>query len=197
MAKSKRAARKHRNRRSRRIRSHRGGASPIADNLYGSSASNQSLAQGEDFAQYHQAQHGGSAPLEQAFGTLDPGLRGSAMLNGIDQAIADSAMLRDDTLAQPMEDQSGGHRRRRRRTQKRKGRKSQRSQRRNQRRSQQRRSQRRSQQGGNHQALGYQLVNAPGLLLDNKSDYDHAGLNPDYYTGSSTEQYDATMRDRS
>jgi len=112
------------------------------------------------------------------------------MLNGIDQAIADSAMLRDETLAPTMEDQSGGRRRRRRRTQRRKGRKSQRkSQRRNQ--------QRRSQQGGNHQALGYQLVNAPGLLLDNKAAYDNAGLNPDYYLGTSTEQYDATMRDRS
>ena len=135
------------------------------------------------------------------------------MLNTIDAAIADSAQLRDPTLAPTMEDQSGG-RRRRRRTQKGKGRKSQKSQRRNQRRSQQggkgcksqrksqrrnqqRRNQRRSQQGGNHQALGYQLVNAPGLLLDNKSDYDHAGLNPDYYMGTSTEQYDATMRDRS
>ena len=114
------------------------------------------------------------------------------MLNTIDAAIADSAQLRDPTLAPTMEDQSGG-RRRRRRTQKGKGRKSQKSQRRNQ----QRRNQRRSQQGGNHQALGYQLVNAPGLLLDNKSDYDHAGLNPDYYMGTSTEQYDATMRDRS
>jgi hypothetical protein len=109
-----------------------------------------------------------------------------------------------------MEDQSGGRRRRNCRTQKGKGRKSQKSQRRSQqggkgcksqrksqRRNQRRNQQRRSQQGGNHQALGYQLVNAPGLLLDNKSDYDHAGLNPDYYMGTSTEQYDATMRDRS
>jgi hypothetical protein len=132
------------------------------------------------------------------------------MLNGIDQAITDSAQLRDPTLAPTMEDQSGG----RRRTQKGKGRKSQKSQRKSQRRSQQggkgcksqRKSQRRNQQRRNQQrrnqqgggsALGYQLVNAPGLLLDNKSDYDHAGLNPDYYMGTSTEQYDATMRDRS
>lgn len=122
------------------------------------------------------------------------------MLNGIDQAIADSAVLRDPTLAPMMEDQSGGRRRRRnRRTQKRKGGSQRRNQRRNQQRRSQRRSQRRNQQRRNQQgggdALGYQRVDAPGLLLDNKAAYDNAGLNPDYYQGTSTEQYDATRRD--
>jgi hypothetical protein len=88
---------------------------------------------------------------------------------------------------------------------KRKGKKSKKSQK-SQRRSQksQRRSQksqrRRRQQGGEMPALGYQLVGAPGLLLDSAKQYSNAGLNPDYTGGISTnylstEQMDANARD--
>ena len=126
MAKSRRSGKKV-----RRSRRHRGGvyslasAAPVSDL---SPVPTRSDRQGQDFASYHEAQHGGSAPLSQAFTTLDPNLRGSAMLNGIDMAIADSALLHDDTLAtqyseQGAADQSGGKRRRKRRATKRRGQK--------------------------------------------------------------------------
>ena len=54
-------------------------------------------------------------------------------------------------------------------------------------------NQRRRQGGG---SLGYAPVNAPGLLLDNNRAYTQAGLNPEYYQSSSTEQLLADMRDR-
>jgi len=166
--------------------------------------------QGVDFSKYHQEQHGGSAPLSEAFVTLDSNLRGSAMMNGIDQAIAASALLHDETLATkevPVADQSGGKRHkkmhkksRKQRSQKQRSQKQRaQKQRAQKQRSQKRRqSQRkRSQQGGGMPALGYDTVSAPGLLLDNKEAYSRAGLNPDYYKGTSTEQLAADMRDRS
>ena len=159
--------------------------------------SKQSLAQGKDFAQYHDAQHGGSAPLAQAFGTLDPNLRGSAMMNGLDQAISDSALLHDDTLAteQGAAAQSGGKKRRRRSQKKsHKKRRSQKRQSQKKRRNQKKKSQ---QRGGGMPPLGYESVTAPGLLLDNKEAYSRAGLNPAYYEGTSTEQWAADLRDRS
>jgi len=157
--------------------------------------------QGKDFLSYHVDQHsttrpnqsGGSAPLSQAFNTLDPNLRGSAMLNGIDKAIADSALLHDDTLAtqyseQGAADQSGGKRRRKRRATKRRG----------QRRRRQSQRKRRNQRGGGGMPpLGFEPVGASGRLLDNMEQYSRAGLNPDYYKGTSTEQWAADMRDRS
>jgi hypothetical protein len=79
---------------------------------------------------------------------------------------------------------------------KRKGKKSQKSQRRSQ-----KSQRRRRQQGGEMPALGYQLVGAPGLLLETSKQYSDAGLNPDYTGGISTnylstEQMDANARDR-
>jgi hypothetical protein len=53
---------------------------------------------------------------------------------------------------------------------------------------------RRRRQGGG--SLGYAPVTAPGLLLDNNRAYTQAGLNPEYYQSSSTEQLLADMRDR-
>ena len=49
-------------------------------------------------------------------------------------------------------------------------------------------------------SLGYDLVGAPGLLLDSAKQYSNAGLNPDYTGGISTnyvstEQMDANKRD--
>jgi multidrug efflux pump subunit AcrA (membrane-fusion protein) len=50
------------------------------------------------------------------------------------------------------------------------------------------------QQGG--AVLGYDSVSAPGLLLPTQSMYNQAGLNPQYYLGTSTEQADAIARDQ-
>ena len=197
MAKSRRGGKKLKETRRRRHRL-RGGVAPVDYELY-QEMSKQSLAQGTDFLKYHDAQHGGSAPLGQAFETLDPNLRGSAMMNGLDQAISDSALLHDDTLAthyskQESADQSGGKRRRRhkKRTQKK------RAQKKSRRGSQKkRRNQKKSQRGGGMPPLTPDSVNAPGLLLGSKEAYGHAGLNPAYYQGTSTEQWAADQRDRS
>jgi len=55
--------------------------------------------------------------------------------------------------------------------------------------------QRRRRQGGGG-TLGYAPVGAPGLLLDSNRAYTQAGLNPEYYKSTSTEQLVADMRDR-
>ena len=51
----------------------------------------------------------------------------------------------------------------------------------------------RKQRGG--ATLGFDSVSAPGLLLPTQSMYNQAGLNPQYYLGTSAEQMDATRRD--
>ena len=175
---------------------------PIGDSLYGSSSSNQSLAQGTDFARYHEAQHGGAADYGQAFDILsDQQMLASSMSDGQLKAIADVRGLHDaqppalgPTPASPgmgnggptgsCGTMTGGRRRRRRTTKKgKKGKKSKKS----------KKSRRRRQGGG---SLGYAPVTAPGLLLDNNRAYTQAGLNPEYYQSSSTEQLLADMRDR-
>jgi len=195
MAKSRRGGKKRIQTRRRTLR---GGVAPVGYDLY-QEMSDKSLAQGKDFAQYHDAQHGGSAPLGQAFETLDPNLRGSAMMNGIDKAIADSALLHDDTLAteQRSADQSGGKRRHKKRRTQKKSKKSKKSKRSQKKSKKSKRSQKKRQQGGGMPPLTPELVTAPGLLLDNKEAYSRAGLNPAYYQGTSTEQWAADMRDRS
>jgi len=167
----------------------------------------QSMQQGLNYLNYHRAQHGGMAPFPQSVEgqVLGDGLRGPALLNSLDKAYADIAGLKDPqptpipSLADGrvavdgaiplmgVSKQTGGRKRR--------GKKSQRRGRKSQRRSQRRRR----QQGGS--ALGYQLVGAPGLLLDSAKQYSNAGLNPDYTGGISTnyvstEQMDANARDR-
>ena len=59
---------------------------------------------------------------------------------------------------------------------------------------QQQKQQQQQQQGG--AVLGYNSVSAPGLLLPTQSMYNQAGLNPQYYLGTSTEQADAIARDQ-
>ena len=192
---------------------------PLADSLYGSSSSQMSLSQGDDYESYHRAQHGGMAPYGQAFDIMSDGnMLSSSMSDGQLRAIADVRGLHDaqppalgPTPASPGTTNGGssgscgamtGGRRRRRRSQ-RQQRKSQRQQRKSQKRQrQQRKSQRqqkrqrsqRNQRGG--ASLGYAPVGAPGLLLDNNRAYTQAGLNPEYYQSSSTEQLLADMRDR-
>jgi len=168
---------------------------PIADSLYGSSASQMSLSQGDDYESYHAAQHGGMAPYGQAFSIMTDGnMLSSSMSDGQLRAIADVRGLHDaqppalgPTPASPGTTNGGpsgscgtmsGGRRRRRSQKKRK--------------SQKKRSQK-QQRGG--ASLGYAPVGAPGLLLDNNRAYTQAGLNPEYYQSSSTEQLLADMRD--
>ena len=187
----------------------------MADSLYGSSSSQMSLAQGQDYESYHQAQHGGAAPYGQAFTIMsDPNMLSSSMSDGQLNAITEVRGLRDaqppalgPTPASPGTTNGGpsgscgtmtGGRRRRRRSQKKgkksqKSQKSQRQQKRQKSQRQQRSQKKRNQRGG--AALGYAPVGAPGLLLDNNRAYTQAGLNPEYYQSSSTEQLLADFRD--
>jgi hypothetical protein len=182
---------------------------PVADSLYGSSSSQMSLSQGQDFGAYHQAQHGGMADYGKAFDVMtDQNMLSSSMSSGQLNAIAEVRPLSDaqppplgPTPASPgttnggpsgsCSSMAGGRRRRRRRSQK-KSKKSKKSQK-QQKRQRSQKNQRRRQGGG--AALGYAPVGAPGLLLDNNRAYTQAGLNPEYYQSSSTEQLLADMRD--
>jgi hypothetical protein len=171
----------------------------------------QSMEQGLNYLNYHRAQHGGMAPFPQSVEgqVLGDGLRGSALMNPLDKAFADIAGLKDPqptpipSLADGrvavdgaiplmgVSKQTGGKKRRGQK----KGRRSQRRSQKKGRRSQRRRR----QQGGS--ALGYELVGAPGRLLETPKQYSDAGLNPDYTGGISTnyvstEQMDANARDR-
>jgi hypothetical protein len=209
MAKSHRKS--HRRMRKTHRRHHRRGGylqlspAPISDSLFGSPSSMQSLAQGDDFAKYHVAQHGGAADYGQAFDILsDQQMLASSMSDGQLKAIADVRGLHDaqppplgPTPASPGMGNGGptgscgtmtGGRRRRRRT----NRKNRKNNKRNKK-SRRNKNQRRRQGGG---SLGYAPVTAPGLLLDNNRAYTQAGLNPEYYQSSSTEQLLADMRDR-
>ena len=211
MAKSHRKSHRKGQRRMRKThrRHHRRGGylqlspAPISDSLYGSASSKMSLAQGTDFARYHEAQHGGAADYAQAFDVLnDPQLLASSMSDGQLKAIADVRGLHDEqppalgpTPASPGMSNGGptgscgtmtGGRRHRHSHKKRKNNKRNKKSRRN-------KNQRRRQGGG---SLGYAPVTAPGLLLDNNRAYTQAGLNPEYYQSSSTEQLMADMRDR-
>jgi hypothetical protein len=202
----KKSQRKRRQqRRKTQRKQQRGGeltGAPLSYSLFDTMSGKQSMAQGLNYLNYHRAQHGGVAPFPQSVEgqVLGDGLRGSALMGTLDKAYADIAGLQDPrptpipSLADGrvnvdgpiplmgVSKQTGGRKRRGK-----KGRKSQ------------RKSQRRRQQGGS--ALGYQLVGAPGLLLDSAKQYSNAGLNPDYTGGISTnyvstEQMDANARDR-
>jgi len=161
-----------------------------------------SLSQGQDYGNYHKAQHGGVADYGKAFDVMtDSQMLASSMSDGQLGAIASVRGLTDDqpqqlssTPASPGQmngapacgAQLGG---RRRRSQKkaRKSKKSKKSKK------QQRKQQRRQGGGG---PLGYAPVGAPGLLLDSNREYTNAGLNPEYFRGSSTEQLVADRRDQ-
>jgi hypothetical protein len=182
-------------------------ASPYEASLSGSGPSQMSLSQGQDYGRYHQAQHGGVADYAQAFDTLsDPQMLASSMSDGQLKAIADVRGLHDDqpqqlgpTPASPgttggapaCGKMLGGRRRRSKKA--RKGRKGQKKSRKSQKQQKQQKQQQRQGGGG---SLGYAPVGAPGLLLDNNRAYTQAGLNPELYQRTSTEQLVADMRDR-
>jgi hypothetical protein len=171
-----------------------------------------SLSQGQDYESYHAAQHGGMAPYGQAFDIMsDSNMLSSSMSDGQLRAIADVRGLQDaqppalsPTPASPgttnggatgsCGSMTGGRRRRGRRSQK-KSKKSKKSQRQQRKRKNQRSQKKRNQKQQGGASLGYAPVGAPGLLLDNNRAYTQAGLNPEYYQSSSTEQLLADMRD--
>ena len=222
-AKSRKASKKEKSRRQRRQQKQqkqqqRGGeltGAPLSYSLFDSMSGRQSMQQGLNYLNYHRAQHGGMAPFPQSVEgqVLGDGLRGPALMNSLDKAYADIAGLKDPqptpipSLADGrvavdgaiplmgVSKQTGGKKAQKKgkKSQKKAQKKGKKSQRKSQ-----KKSQRRRQQGGS--ALGYQLVGAPGLLLDSAKQYSNAGLNPDYTGGISTsylstEQMDANKRD--
>ena len=100
---SRRNSRKNSRRNSRKDRRQNGGGAML-----------QSLAQGQQFASIHKAQHGGAmltgAPLSAISDSMLPGdLRSFARIGGLDASIADAAQMRDPDQVQ-MPAQKGGRR---------------------------------------------------------------------------------------
>ena len=194
MAKSRRASRRSKKsrRHSRRNRRLRGGVAPVGYDL-AQEVQAQSLQQGKQYAQYHAEQHGGSADYQQALSgqsMLSDSMKAPAMQDGPLSAYQEIQGMKDPSPADmnlaEVTGQKGG--RKRRRTQK--GRKSRKQ------RSRKQQKQQKQQQGGGYgmPPLGYDSVNAPGLLLS-RDQYEQAGLNPRYFNGTSVEQIAAGWRD--
>ena len=159
----------------------RGGASysyvPAPVN-YVDATGNLNLAQGRQFAEMHEGQHGGagriSGPYPDALGDVLPqDLAASARLLPLQKSFDE---------IKGMSDQAGGRRNKRKSLKggkkSRKNRKSKKSRKsRKNRNNRKNRKSRRSRRGGSH--LGYQAVDAPGMLLTN-AEYKLAGLNPEW-----------------
>lgn len=172
----KRATRKRRHR--KRGGSHALGA-PTNYSLSNDWASRMSLGQGADYFKYHQGQHGGQAPVSAIDGSmLDPSLRASAHLAGLDKAYADIAGMHD------------GGRRRSRRSRRSKRSKKSKGGKRSKRSKKSKGSKRRTRRsrGGN---MGYAPFPSKGMLL-NSEGYSQAGLHPEWK--SAVEFDDAMMR---
>ena len=104
---------------------------------YGGNPMAQSLAQGQQFANIHSAQHGGAylsgAPLSEIDGSmLAPELRSFARVESLDASINDAAAQGPDQTTQ-MPAQTGGRRNRKSRKSERKNRKSERKNRKSER----------------------------------------------------------------
>ena len=205
--KHRRPSRKH-PRRSRKIhRKQKGGdklqGAPLSYSLAGDWSSQMSLDQGRDFFKYHANQHGGEAPYPQALqgDALPSSMVGPSMSHGYYTAFQDVAGLKDaapmpqnpiplaGVSAAPNPTVQGGGRRKRRRSGKHSSRKHHGS-----RKHGRKHGRSRKQRGG--AVLGYDSVSASGMLLPTQSMYNQAGLNPQYYLGTSTEQADAIARDQ-
>lgn len=166
----KKVTHKRRNRRNNRRtnRRQRGGVAPVAV-AYADMAqwqSKMSLGQGNDFATYHKAQHGGVAPYPgMVTGSMLPAdMLDSARTSGTMDALRFAQQFRDPPYATaiPTPSKVGGKR------------KSRRSKRR----------------GG---ALEGAPVTMNPMLLPNQAAYGAAGLNPEY-RGAATEYSMAKMR---
>jgi hypothetical protein len=153
-----------------------------------------SLGQGDDFAKYHAAQHGGAAPYPVAVSgapMLSGAMEGPAMMHGLNKAMADIAGLTDLPGPAPVVamQKGAGRRKHRRHT---KGKKHSRKHTRKHTRRQRRQRRQQRQQGGG--ALGFAPVGANPMLLS-QAGYNMAGLNPGYISGD-VEGRVAAARDR-
>jgi len=174
--KMRRTSRKQRKGRSRRMR---GGMAPINDSLAGSSASKMSLGQGEQFASYHTAQHGGQAPLSAITDSALPqDMHASAGILPLGRYITDIQGLKDPG-------QAGGRRRRvSKRRVSRKSRKTRKSRKSRSRRARKSTRRSRKQAGGNF-VMNPADVGAPDMLLDGKAATNAMrGMNPEWALAS-------------
>lgn len=175
----------------RSTRRRRGGAAsngyiPEPTNYKDTSMMNQSLSQGNQFAQMHANQHGGffqpgPYPGSVTDSSLPAELAGSARLQPLNAAFDEIKGLRDPG-------QAGGKRSRKNkksrkskkskksRKSKKASRKAKKASRKNRKASRKSRKVSRRRRGG---ALGYMDVKAPGMLLDDAM-YKQAGLNPEW-----------------
>jgi hypothetical protein len=146
---------------------------PINHSLAGSSASNLSLGQGQQYASYHTAQHGGQAPLSAIDGSVLPQeLHASAGVLPTFGYMAGIQSLRDPG-------QAGGRRRASKSRRVSKGRvsKGRVSKRKSTRRS-------RRQSGGNF-VMAPADIGAPDMLLDGKAATNALkGMNPEWALAS-------------
>jgi hypothetical protein len=153
-------------RKDRRNRRQNGGASPLNESLAGSSASNLNLAQGNQYAGFHVAQHGGEAPYPGGVteSLLPRDLVSFSRTAPLDKYLADAAPIRDPG-------QMGGRRRKGRKA----SRKNRKASRKNRKAS---RKNRRTMSGG---AFSPAPADAPGMLLDG-ADASKAlrGMNPEW-----------------
>ena len=164
-------------RKDRRNRRQNGGASPLNESLAGSSASNLNLAQGNQYAGFHTAQHGGEAPYPGGVteSLLPRDLVSFSRTAPLDKYLADAAPIRDPG-------QMGGRRRSRSRKGRKASRKNRKASRKNRKASRKNRKasrkNRRTMSGG---AFSPAPADAPGMLLDG-ADASKAlrGMNPEW-----------------
>lgn len=162
------------------------GPAPVNYNLAGSSPSQMSLAQGNQYASYHMNQHGGVGPYpgEVVGSGLPPELHASARILPLDGYFNDIRGLKDPN-------QMGAGRRRRGRKASRKGRKAGRkasrklyrkSTRKSGRKGYRRNTRRNHVGGGGVYNSEPASVSAPGLLLDPATEAKAIrGMNPEWY----------------
>lgn len=169
MAKKSRKQKRNRMRHSRR----RGGMAPIrGEDLAGSYSSKMSLGHGQDFFKYHQAQHGGEAPVSVLGGEFLP--------KSLEQAAGTASLSRAMDEIAGMRDQSGGRRKSRRSKSRRSKSHRSKSRRSKSHRSKSRRDKSRRHRGG--AALSFSPFPSRGMILDSGL-VDKAGLNPGWRGG--------------
>lgn len=160
---------------SRRNRRQNGGASPLNESLAGSPPSNLSLAQGNQYAGFHAAQHGGEAPFPGGVtdSLLPRDLVSFSRTAPLDKYLADSLPVRDPG-------QMGGRRRSRKASRKNRkaSRKNRKASRKNRKSRKASRKNRRNMRGG---AFSPAPADAPGMLLDGGDAIKAVrGMNPEW-----------------
>ena len=189
MAKKSRKQKRSRMRRSRR----HGGMAPImgaplrGEDLAGGYSSQMSLGHGRDFFKYHQAQHGGQAPLSVMGGDLLP--------KGLEQAAGTAPLSAAFSEIAGMRDQTGGRRKSRRsksrrsksKSKSRGGRRLKSKSKSRRSKSKSRRSKSKSRRGKSRRhrggaSLSFAPFPSQGMILDSGL-VDKAGLNPGWRGG--------------